>query len=64
MTEKEYITTKELAKRWGIREDTLRHHRMNGTGPEYMRIGEGSKAPVRYKLSHIIEYENRKTETR
>ncbi len=38
-TEKNYLTTKELADYLGISEATLLLHRQMNTGPEYVKIG-------------------------
>jgi predicted DNA-binding transcriptional regulator AlpA len=50
------LTTRQLAERWGMSEGTLRNWRVLGRGPKYLRIGN----QVRYKLSVIKAYEERK----
>jgi predicted DNA-binding transcriptional regulator AlpA len=51
----EFITTAQLAERWGIPIRTLENYRYSKRtkGPAYHRIG----GDVRYKMSDIEEYE-------
>ena len=53
----EFLTTEQLAERWGISPRTLEARRARGDGPQFVRIGRGRKALVRYRLSAILEYE-------
>ena len=50
-----YLTTRELASRWGFKPATLVTWRSRRTGPAYVRIG-GS---IRYRLADVNEYEQR-----
>lgn len=53
----QHLTTEELAKRWGLSANRLRQWRVAGTGPNFLKLGDGPKAPVRYRLEDIVEYE-------
>ena len=53
----EFLTTDQLAERWSISPRTLESRRADGSGPQFVRIGRGKKALVRYRLSAILEYE-------
>lgn len=58
---KQRLTTKELADRWGIHPGTLRTWRSEGTGPVYIKLGEGQTSRVFYCLEDIKEFEERWT---
>ncbi len=47
------LTTRELAKLWGLSPGTLRNWRANKTGPKSFRVGRS----VRYKTSVVMAYE-------
>ncbi len=47
---------KELSTRWGISVRTLQNWRNNKKGPTYVKLNSDI---VRYKISDVIEYENR-----
>lgn len=51
------LTPKELAARLKIHTNTLAKWRMANTGPKFLRIGEGPKSRVRYRLQDIEEFE-------
>ena len=51
------LTTKQLSERWGITEHGLRKRRMQGSGPQYVKLGEGRNAPIRYRVEDIEKYE-------
>lgn len=53
----QYLTTTELAARWSIAENTIRRWRTEGSGPNFIKLGNGIRSAVRYKLSDIEEYE-------
>lgn len=53
----EFLTTEQLAERWGISPRTLEARRARGDGPQWTRIGRGPRALVRYRLSAVLEYE-------
>ena len=51
------LTTDQLADRWGLSANRLRQWRVAGTGPNFLKLGDGPKAPVRYRLEDIEEFE-------
>ena len=51
------LTPKELCERWKIADNTLRKWRVTGTGPAYIKLGDGRNAEVRYRLKDIEEFE-------
>lgn len=55
--EKEMITTEELAERWGMTRDHMEVKRMRGEGPPWIKLGDGSTAPVRYRMVDVLAYE-------
>lgn len=48
-----YISTKELATRWGLSHRTLEEWRADGKGPKFVHIGK----KVRYSLAEVEKYE-------
>ena len=48
-----YLSSKEVARRWGISCKTLYRWRASGEGPEYIAIG----GRIRYSPHAIKEYE-------
>lgn len=53
-TDKNYLTTKELASRWGFSENTLAMWRFRSRGPRYFKKGYRT---VIYMLDDITEFE-------
>jgi len=53
----QHLTTDQLAKRWGVSSNRLRQWRVEGKGPSFIKLGPGPKAPVRYRLEDIEEFE-------
>lgn len=53
MTESNYLTQTQLAKRWQITESTLECWRSEGIGPIYMKV----VGRVRYRLFDITAFE-------
>ncbi len=49
------LTTRQLAERWGVAQDTLRVHRHNGNGPAWYRVPTGG---IRYRLADVQIYED------
>lgn len=49
-----YLTSKQLAQRWGISEGTLRNYRWRGCGPAYVVLNGRT---VRYSVSGVERYE-------
>ena len=54
MSEKELLTSVELAERWSMGEKTLAKWRMEGRGPSYVKLDRR----VYYAIDNIREYEN------
>lgn len=60
MTEPAFITTEELAKRWGVSPVTIRNQRSKGEGPPYFKpFGPNGKAL--YKVEDVDAYEKSRT---
>ena len=53
------ITPAQLASRWGLSLNTLSQWRAAGMGPAYLRIGDGKRPSIRYRMSDILAYERR-----
>jgi hypothetical protein len=54
------ITTldqKQLAERWHMHPRTLENWRQQGRGPRYFKLHSGPKAPVRYRIEDIMNFE-------
>lgn len=51
----EYFSTKDLADRWGITEETLRRWRSQNRGPSFIKF----EGVVRYPAQHILDYETK-----
>lgn len=47
------LTQRDLAKRWGNSGRTLERWRVNGIGPEYLRLN----GRVRYRLDAVLAFE-------
>ena len=47
------LTSKELAERWRIKEQTLRKWRLVGGGPRYICVGRA----IRYRMADVEAYE-------
>ena len=56
------ITPAQLALRWGLSLNTLSQWRAAGTGPAYLRLGDGERPRIRYRMSDILAYERRSKE--
>jgi len=56
-----YLTTDQLARRWGVKPATIKGQRARGNGPPYYappRIGFPSRTPrVRYPLAQVLAFE-------
>ncbi|UVF21370.1 DNA-binding protein [Microvirga terrae] len=59
MTDKKFLTPRQLTERWGgeIHERTLANWRASSRGPRYLRIG----GKILYDLAEVEEYERRHT---
>lgn len=51
------LTSKQLALRWSLADNTLRKWRVAGIGPDYVKLGIGPCAEVRYMMKSIEEFE-------
>lgn len=60
-TAEKLITTVELAKRWGLSPRSIEARRFRGDPPNYVRIGAGPRAKVRYRLADIEAFERENT---
>lgn len=49
----DFLTTRQLAKRWNLEPDTLKKWRGSGKGPLYHKVGRR----INYGLEEIEEYE-------
>lgn len=51
-----YLTGAEAAQLLGLKEQTLRAHRVQGGFVPYVRLGNGPRGRIRYRLSDIEAY--------
>ena len=56
------ITPAQLALRWNLNPNTLSQWRAAGTGPAYLRLGDGERPRIRYRMSDILAYERKAKE--
>lgn len=56
----ERLTPEQLAIRWGMSVGTLANWRRSNKGPKFIRLGDGPKGRVLYRLMDVLTYENRK----
>ena len=47
------LTSKEVARLIGIKENTLRLWRSQGRGPRYLKAGDTPQSEVRYRASDV-----------
>lgn len=56
-----FLTTEQLAARWGLRPATIKNQRARGTGPPYVtlpRLATPVGMPrVRYALAQVLAFE-------
>lgn len=57
MAKRDYLTTAELAARWGYEQQTLRLWRKEGKGPPWFRPSGHPSGHVAYRLSDIKAWE-------
>jgi len=62
MTE-EFLSTQALADMLGLRPQTLRAKRLRGDGPPYIRVGEGLRSKVLYRVSAVHVWLDSRTYT-
>jgi hypothetical protein len=48
-----FLTTEQLARLLHRKEQTIRTWRLKGNGPKYVRLGNGTKAPVVYRWRDV-----------
>ena len=60
MIDDKFLTAEELAERWHMNPGTLANWRIAGKGPKYLKLGNGQAHKVLYRLSDIIDYENKR----
>jgi len=53
------LTTEELAQRWSMDAGSLENWRNANKGPIFIKMGSGSSAPVRYRVSDIEAWEKK-----
>lgn len=59
----EVLTPSELAQRWGMAVGTLANWRREiGRGPKYIKLGDGPRARVVYRVTDVLAYEQRDEE--
>ena len=54
------LTSAQTAHLIGVKPQTIRLWRLQGKGPEYFRLGDSPKAPVRYSESAILDWLNQR----
>ena len=59
MSSSEFLTTSQLAKRWGLHPDTLMRWRKGGKGPPYFV----TPSSVLYPTAEVEQYEKANTIT-
>ena len=59
MKEKEFLTTKELAKRWKMSHRSIQNMKMNGKMPLSSYRPTGAAGHVMYDLKEVIELEQK-----
>lgn len=53
---KAYLSTRELAERWGMTTGAIRQMRNRGSGPRYFKPG-GKNGKVRYAMDDVVAHE-------
>lgn len=54
-----FLTTEELADRWGLHPGTIRNWRHEGRGPEWRKINKNPLGPVIYDMKTVLDYEKK-----
>jgi hypothetical protein len=53
-----FLTTEQLAKRWGISSRSLERWRtVSNEGPRFVRMGDGRRALIRYREEDVLAWE-------
>ena len=50
------LTTREAAEYLNVKPNTLDIWRMKGAGPRYVRLGTGTRQPIRYSIKDLDAY--------
>ena len=50
------LSSKEVAVLLGVSPSTLSRWRFEGDGPQYLKLGRGPKAIIRYRRSDVAAY--------
>ena len=58
MSAPDFLRTRDLAVRWGIKEQTIRVWRTRGTGPRYVRL---TPTLVAYPMAEVLRFEAERT---
>lgn len=59
MSTDELLDDDALARRWGMSTQTLQNWRVQGKGPQYIKMGEGKSSPVMYRIKDVLEWEEK-----
>ena len=51
------LTTEELSQRWKLHAKTLPNWRVKKIGPAYIKLGEGKKSKVLYRIEDVVAFE-------
>lgn len=55
----EFLTTDQVAQRWGVTRACVASWRANKIGPPFIKLMPGARGAVRYRLSDIEEWERK-----
>lgn len=58
MSQQEYLTTEELARRWRIHPKTLSNWRVKKVGPPWVKLN-GPRGKVLYSIADVVAFEKR-----
>ncbi len=56
MQETQYITGPNLARRLGLKPQTIRSWRLSGYGPPYIRLGDRISGRVLYRIADVEQW--------
>ncbi len=54
----ELLHPSQVAQRYEISDGTLANWRREGKGPRWIKLGDGKRPRVMYRMSDLIEWEN------
>jgi Helix-turn-helix domain len=55
------LTAKQASERLGVKPETLEAWRARRVGPEYMKLGDEQRSPIRYSQAAIDAYLRERT---